>query len=244
MANGACRFATPGRKEGGFFFSFFFLQNKQNKEHAHAETHNHDDQRNAGIARICYRGLSHPCFQGGAMMSPTQTGSSFVVTVVQQRTVSLSFVVVVPLLLEVLFPPLSLNPCGLPVASSFLSSILRWKKLKKTTRSLSLFYSNGKNVNILRGCLAWRYWEACLRAEPCSWRGVAAVLLRLASQGRCAVSGAGTSGPPSAECQSPVHRTCSWLGLDPPHLKGRKERGRSQTRGAKVPLDPSPLQFA
>lgn len=27
--------------------------------------------------------------------------------------------------------------------------------------------------------------------------------------GHCAVSGAGTSGPPSAECQSPVHRTCS-----------------------------------
>lgn len=70
---------------------------------------------------------------------------------------------VVPLLLKsLLFPPLSLlDSSGLPVASSFfLSSTLRWKKLKKQksrkTTTRSLLYSNGKNVNILRGRLAWR----------------------------------------------------------------------------------------
>lgn len=78
---------------------------------------------------------------------------------------------------KVRIPPLSLNSFRLPVASSFLSSIPQWKELKKnnTSRSLSLLYSNGKNVNILQGCLAWRYWEASLRAEPCSRRGAAAV---------------------------------------------------------------------
>lgn len=88
--------------ERGKFFSFFFFFTKQTEQRTRTrrETH-HEDQRNARIARICYRRLSRPLFQGGAVMSPTQTGrSSFVVIVVQQRTVSLSFVVVVPLLLS------------------------------------------------------------------------------------------------------------------------------------------------
>lgn len=38
MVNTACRFTTRNRKEGRGFF-YFFLQNKQNIEHAHAETH-------------------------------------------------------------------------------------------------------------------------------------------------------------------------------------------------------------
>lgn len=46
--------------------------------------------------------------------------------------------------------------------------------------------------------------------------GCCCSLLRLASQRCCAVSGAGTSGPPSAECQSPVHHTCSWQDPDLP----------------------------
>lgn len=86
----------------------------------------------------------------------------------------------IAVIFEVIFPPRSLNSSGLPVASSFISSILRWKKLKKTT-SVLLLYSNGKNVNILRGCLAWRYWEACLRADMVSEEGCCS-LLRLASQ--------------------------------------------------------------
>lgn len=39
MVNTACRFTTRNRKEGRGFFFYFFLQNKQNIEHAHAETH-------------------------------------------------------------------------------------------------------------------------------------------------------------------------------------------------------------
>lgn len=39
MVNTACRFTDRDRKEGSSFLSFFFLQNKQNKEHAHAEKH-------------------------------------------------------------------------------------------------------------------------------------------------------------------------------------------------------------
>lgn len=54
-------------------------------------------------------------------MLPTQTGSSFVLIVVQQRTVSVSFAIAE----KVLIPPLSLDSFGRPVASSFLSSILR-----------------------------------------------------------------------------------------------------------------------
>lgn len=97
----ADRFTTRDRKQGGCFY-------KTNRTNTHTQKHTrHDDQRNAGIARICYRG-SHTCSSKGRVMSPTQTGSSLVVIVVQQRTVALLFVLHVLIAVKVQIPPLSL----------------------------------------------------------------------------------------------------------------------------------------
>lgn len=160
MANIACRFTTRDWK--GSFFSFF-LENRTKNTHTQKHTPQRPTQRR-NSKDLLQRSLTPALPRRGDDVTNTD---SFVI-VVQQRTVSLSFVVV-PWLLKVLFLPLSLRSSELPVASSFLSSI------SKNNKVLIVTLSNGKNVNILQGCLAWRYCEACLRAEPCSWRGVAAV---------------------------------------------------------------------
>lgn len=114
--------------ERGRFFFFFFYKTEQ-RTRTRRNTH-HDDQRNAGIARICYRSLTPARPRQGDEVTNTD-GKQLCCYCCSVGTVSILFVIVVPLLFKVLFPPLSLNPSRLPVASSFLSSILRWKKLKK-----------------------------------------------------------------------------------------------------------------
>lgn len=116
---------VTGKRE---IFLFFFYKTEQ-RTRTRRNTH-HDDQRNAGIARICYRSLMPARPRQGDEVTNTDGKQLCCYCCSVENCINM-FVIVVPLLFKVLVPPLSLNPSGLPVASSFLSSILRWKKLKK-----------------------------------------------------------------------------------------------------------------
>lgn len=113
--NVACRFTVRDQKEGGFFFFFFFYKTNGTKN-THTQKHTPRWPTQRRNSKDFATEVSHaPSPRWGNDVTNTD---SFVI-VVQQRTVSLSFVVVVPLLLKVPFPPLSVNSSELPVASSF-----------------------------------------------------------------------------------------------------------------------------
>ena len=117
MANTACRFTTRNRKEGGFFF-FSYKTNRTKNTHTQKHTPQRPTQRR-NSKDLLQRSLMPALPRRGDDVINTD---SFVI-VVQWRTVSLSVVVVVPLLLKVLFLPLSVNSSKLPVASSSSSSV-------------------------------------------------------------------------------------------------------------------------